>query len=353
MSDHDKSSKTEQPTGKRLDDARRKGNVPRSQEVTTIVTILAAAAALYFGGGFMLSVLKQSSRELFASLNPAQVTEAGVYSLMLKTFATLALVLLPFLLILCCVVLAANACQGGIVMAGERLAIDPARLNPVNGIKRVFSGESAFNVLKSLLKTVIVAYMAYRTMRGELDEIVSLTGDVQGIASFICSISFKLVFQICGVMIVLAVLDAVHVRWQHRSNLRMTKQEVKDEYRETEGDPKVKGRIKQLHFERARRRFARVVPQADVIITNPTHYAVALKYDRDKMWAPVVLAKGADHLALKIREIARQSGVTIVENRFLARELYAKVKEGEEIPEALYTAVAEVLAYVYGLKGRV
>lgn len=353
MTDHDKSSKTEQPTGKRLAEAREKGNVPRSQEVTTIVTIMAATAVLYFVGGFMFSVLKRSSRELFSSLNPHDVTETGVYALMLKTFATMALVLLPFLIIMSGVVLAANASQGGITFSTDRLVIDPLRLNPLQGAKKLFSGESAFAVLKSFLKITIVAYIAYRTLSSELDAIVSLTGDVQGIAEFICSISFKLIFRICAIMIVLAVLDVAHVRWQYTRNLRMSKQEVKDEHKDTEGDPKIKGRIKQMHYEQARRRLAKIIPQADVVITNPTHYAVALRYEREKMWAPIVLAKGADHLAIKIREIARYSGVTLVENRFLARELYAKVKEGEAIPETLYTAVAEVLAYVYGLKGKV
>jgi flagellar biosynthetic protein FlhB len=152
-------------------------------------------------------------------------------------------------------------------------------------------------------------------------------------------------------MIVQAVLDLAFVKWNYLQNLKMTKEEVKKEAKDTDGDPHVRGRQKKLRYERAYRRLRQIIPTADVVVTNPTHYAVALKYDRNRMGAPVVLAKGVDHLAQRIKAMARENNVMLVENRFLARELYASVKEGQEIPESLYVAVAEVLAYVYGIKG--
>ena len=176
--------------------------------------------------------------------------------------------------------------------------------------------------------------------------------DIETIFNFVGHIAFKIVIHTCGIMIILGILDMLYVKWRYIENLKMTKQEVKDENKESEGNPEVKGRIRKLQYQMARRRMTKIIPQADVVITNPTHYAVALKYDRQKMAAPVVLAKGVDIMAEAIKKIAREHHITLVENRFLARELYEQVEENEPIPEALYAAVAEVLAYVYKLKGK-
>jgi flagellar biosynthetic protein FlhB len=199
-----------------------------------------------------------------------------------------------------------------------------------------------------------VAYVAYRTLRQETEGIVFLGGrDITEIIDSFGHIAFKLILHIGGILLVLGILDYFFVRWRFTQNIKMTKHEVKEESKETEGDPQIKRKMRSIHMERARRRYLQIIPTADVVITNPTHFAVALKYDRERMYAPVVIAKGADYLAQKIKEIARENKVMLVENRFLARELYAQVKEGEAIPEALYAAVAEVLAYVYGLKGKI
>ena len=177
--------------------------------------------------------------------------------------------------------------------------------------------------------------------------------DIQTIFDFVGHIAFKIVTHTCGIMIVLGIFDMLYVKWRYIENLKMTKQEVKDENKESEGSPEVKGKIRKMQFQMARRRMTKIIPLADVVITNPTHFAVALKYDRQKMIAPVVLAKGMDIMAEAIKKIAREHSITLVENRFLARELYDQVQENEPIPEALYAAVAEVLAYVYKLKGKV
>lgn len=350
----DKHSKTEQPTSKKLADARKKGNVPRSMEMSTTVSLLVAIVALYSTGGFMFSTLKKSSRELLSVVGTYEVTQAGVYSLMLKHFAIIGAVLGPFILVVVVAGIVVNVSQGGLDFSAERLSFDLNKLNPISGMGKLFNKESIYQVAKSFLKLVIVGYVAYKILREEINDIIYLVeSDIQGIIDFVSHISFKIVLHTGGVMLILSILDLAFVKWRHIENLKMTKQEVKDENRDAEGDPRVKGKIKQMQLERARRRLRKIIPTADVVITNPTHFAVALKYERDRMAAPVVIAKGADYLAQKIKEMARESKVMLVENRFLARELYAQVKEGEEIPEALYAAVAEVLAYVYSLKGKV
>ena len=228
------------------------------------------------------------------------------------------------------------------------------KLNPVSGVKRLFNKDAAVEALKSVLKLLVVGWMAYRVLR---DEVVNLAyivdSDILGILTFVSHISFKIVLHSCGVLLVLSIFDLAWVKWRFIENLKMTKQEVKQEAKDTEGDPRVKGKIKQLQYAQARRRMRKIVPTADVVITNPTHYAVALKYDRNSMAAPVVLVKAVDFMAQQVKEIAREHKVMLVENRYLARELYAQVEEGQEIPESLYAAVAEVLAYVFSLKGKI
>lgn len=352
--DDDKHSKTEQPTGKRLSEAKEKGNIPRSRDMTSTVTLMSGIIALYVTGSFMASTLKSTSRDVFSSMGVRDLTQGDIYVLLLKMLLNMALVLGPFLLIVIAAGVFTEISQGGISTSFEKIGFDLERLNPVQGLKRLFNKDAAVEMLKSFLKILIVGYMAYKVMRDEVNSIIYLVDmDVPAIAEFISHIAFKLVLHTCGVLFILAILDLAFVKWRFIENLKMTKQEVKDESKESEGDPQVKGKIKQRQYEQARRRMRLIIPTADVVVTNPTHFAVALKYDRQKMGAPVVLAKGVDFLAQKIKEIAREHNITLVENRPLARELYAQVKEGEEIPETLYAAVAEILAYVYKLKGKV
>jgi flagellar biosynthetic protein FlhB len=353
VADEDKHSKTEQPTSKTLEDARKKG-VPHSKDLTSTVTLIAAFASLYASGGYMVSRLKVLNYEILGTLGTYELTEANVYSLMARTFGMMGQILLPFLLTVLLVGIVASLSQGEITFNFERLAFDASRFNPIKGVKRIFNKEAQFELVKSIVKLAIVGYIAYKVMRDEITGVVFLAeGDVESILAFAAHIIFKIVLHTCGVMMVLAAIDLAFVKWRFIQNLKMTKQEVKDEHKDADGNPQVKGKMRAVQYERTRRRLKQVVPTADVIITNPTHYAIALKYDRDKMAAPIVLAKGVDFLAQKIKEIGRESNVILVENRFLARELYAQVEEGQEIPETLYTAVAEILAYVYSIKGKV
>lgn len=352
--EQDKHSKTEQPTGKRIDDALSKGNVPRSRDLASTITLLTAFVTLYLTGGYMMSILKSTYTDILGGFGTFQVTEKGVYWLLLKMSATLAILLLPFLGVMIIIGVVANYAQGGVVFSAEKLQFDLSKINPLSGIKRIFNKDSLFEGGKSMAKIFLVGYIGYKILRDEIGTFIYLTEkDISGIIEYISHISFKIVLHTSGVMLLLGVLDLMFVKWRFIENLKMTKQEVKDEMKDVEGDPHIKGKIRALRLAQHRRRLRKIIPTADVVITNPTHYSIALKYDRDTMSAPVVLAKGIDYLAVRIKEIAREHKIMLVENRFLARELYAQVKEGEEIPETLYAAVAEVLAYVYSIKGKI
>ncbi|HOP40953.1 MAG TPA: flagellar biosynthesis protein FlhB [Geobacteraceae bacterium] len=353
MAESDKHSKTEQPTAKKLEEARKKGPPPLSRDMTSTVTLLVSMVTLYTLGSYMLMSLKENTRSLLGGMGSISITPSGVYSLLLQQLYSIGAVIAPFMIMVMVAGIVAVVIQGGVSFSSEKLSLKFDKLNPIEGVKRLFKKEAAVEALKSILKILIVGYIAYRVLRDEMDAIYYLTEtDIRGIFEFISHLSFKIVIHTCGVMIVLSVLDLAFVKWSHLQNLKMTKEEVKQEHKDSEGDPHLKGKIRKMRYEKAFRRLRLIIPTADVVVTNPTHFAVALKYDREKMAAPIVIAKGADHLALRIKAMARENNVMLVENRFLARELYAQVKEGEEIPESLYVAVAELLAYVYGLKGK-
>lgn len=353
MADEDRHSKTEQPTPKRLDEAKKKG-IPHSRDLTSTVTLIASMIALYTTGGFMFSTLKTTTGEIFADMGTFEVTEASVEMLLVKLSLVMLSVVGPFMIVVVLVGLCTTMAQVGFSINAERITFKLDKLNPVANFGKLFNKDSMMEMVKAILKIVIVGYMSYKILRDELDGIIYLTDtDFAGILELFKHLAFKLVLHTCGVLLILGVIDLVFVKWRFIERQKMTKQEVKEEHKESEGDPKVKGKIRQMQFQQAQRRLRNVIPTADVVITNPTHFAVALKYDRLTMAAPTVLAKGADHMAQTIKAMARENNIMLVENRFLARELYAQVKEGEEIPEALYAAVAEVLAYVYSLKGKV
>lgn len=354
MADEDKDSKTEEPSQKRLEESRKKDAPPQSRDLTSTVTLLVAIITLFSTGAFMVSTLQKSSAELLARVGTFQVTETGVYSLMLSLMGTMGIVLAPFMLTVMAAGIAINLVQGGIVFSWEKLSFRFDKMDPLKGMKKLLNKESLVEMVKSFLKIAIIGYVAYRVIRNQTDALAFLSErDIPDIFEFVGRLVFKIVVNSCMVLLVLALIDLAFVKWNYLQKLRMTKQEVKQESKDSDGDPQMKGKIRRAQFERSRRRLITIIPTADVVITNPTHFAIALKYDREKMAAPVVIAKGADNLALRIKEIARENKVMLVENRFLARELYATVKEGQAIPESLYAAVAEVLAYVFSLKGKI
>ena len=324
--------------------------------LTSSLTLLTGIVSLYIFGSFMMDGLKQSTVAILSTMGNFQLTESNLYMLLLKLFGTIVLLLAPIVVTIVVTAIISSLIQdnGRLEFRTSRLKVDFKKLNPLSGFKRLFNKDALVEMLKSLLKLSVVAWIAYGVVRDEMQNITFLAeADIQTILDFVGHIAFKIVTHTCGIMIVLGLIDMLYVKWRYIENLKMTKQEVKDEHKESEGNPETKGKIKKMQFQMARRRMTKIIPLADVVITNPTHFAVALKYDRQKMVAPVVLAKGMDVMAEAIKKIAREHSITLVENRFLARELYDQVKENEPIPEALYAAVAEVLAYVYKLKGKV
>lgn len=304
----------------------------------------------------MVDTLKKNVVFIFTIIGKFELTQANVYSLSLKLFGMIVMLLAPLVVSIILVAVLSKLVQdnGQLDFNTERLSLNMGKLNPISGFSKLFNKDALMEMLKSLLKILIVGYIAYRVMKDETENIAFMAAaDIETIISYIGHIAFKIVTHTCGVLIILGILDMMYVKWRYIENLKMTKQEVKDEAKDAEGNPEIKGKIKRMQYQMARRRMVKIIPTADVIITNPTHYAVALKYDRERMIAPVVIAKGADIMAQAIKNIAKEHQITLVENRFLARELYDQVQENEAIPESLYAAVAEVLAYVYRLKGKI
>jgi flagellar biosynthetic protein FlhB len=247
----------------------------------------------------------------------------------------------------------ANVAQVGFQFTTEPLKFKPDKINPISGFKRMFSAKNLFNLIKSIIKVVIVGFIAYSYVNDRLSDLMTLMGaDIKIIIRMGFDMLFDLAFRICAAMLILALVDYAWQWWQHEQDLKMTKQEIKEEYKQMEGDPKIKSKIKEKQRKISMQRMMSSVPQADVVITNPTHYAIAVKYDLAIADAPIVLAKGQDYVALRIRKLAEENNVTIVENKPLARALYDSVEIGEKIPIELYHAVAEVLAFVYNLKNK-
>jgi flagellar biosynthetic protein FlhB len=304
----------------------------------------------------MMDSLKTNAVTMLGGMGTFELTEVNLYRLALKLFLLILTLLAPLVITIILTSIVVNIVQdnGQIDFQTERLSFDINKLNPLKGFSRLFNKDALAEMLKSFVKLLIVGYIAYRVLKDESQNIAFLAeADIETIITYVGHIAFNIITHTCGVLIILGVLDLMYVKWRYIDNLKMTKQEVKDEHKDAEGSPEIKGKIKKMQFQMAKRRMVKIIPTADVVITNPTHYAVALKYERERMLAPVVIAKGADVMAQAIKDIAREHKITLVENRFLARELYDQVDENEPIPESLYAAVAEVLAYVYRLKGKV
>lgn len=260
----------------------------------------------------------------------------------------------PIFAIVLVVSITASFAQVGALFTLEPLKPKFSKLNPINGIKRIFSLRGLAELVKSLMKIAIIGIVAWQSIRAEENYIVKLMDqDLAVAAVYISSTAIDVAIKICAMMLIIAILDYGYQWWQYEKDLRMTKQEVKEEYREMEGSPEIRQRIRQKQREMSMRRMLSEVPKADVVITNPTHYAVAIQYDAEKAPAPVVIAKGIDFMALRIRDIAKDNGVETVENKPLAQVLYKSVDIGQQVPPELYQAVAEILAFVYQLKGKV
>ena len=341
--------KTEEPTAKKRADARKKGQVGRSQELNTAFVLLIGFFSLKLLWDSIYLAIASYTTYVFANLNQPVDTE-NIVRLFIGIMELLAKPALPIMLFIMRIGLAVYFFQVGLNFNTEAIEFKLDKLNPINGFGRIFSKRSLVELAKSFFKILVIGFFLYRFIH---EQIIAMPQfmffDLTTSLALVAEIIFRMAFIVIGVIMIMAVADYGYQNWQTTQDLKMTKQEVKDEMKQTEGDPQIKGKIRQKQRQMAMARMMKEVPKADVIITNPTHYAVALAYEKG-MVAPTVLAKGQDLVAQRIKELGREARVPIVENKPLARTLYAAVQVGDAVPQELYQAVAEVLAYVYRLK---
>ncbi len=343
--------KTEPASERRLQQAREDGQVPRSRELAACASLLAGGLLLWTTGASLQSALTLLLKDTLSfprefAFEPALLLEHGSHVLGRVLWA-----LLPFAAVVLAAVIVSPLLVGGWLFSAKALAPKFDRLDPVAGIARMFSLQSLGELGKALAKTVLVGAAAWYVVRSHADDVFALAMVPVGAGDLsLGHLLFVAFASMVGVLALVAAADVPWQRWRHAKQLMMTREEVRQEHKEQEGNPEIKGRIRAQQREMARRRMMADVPKADVVVTNPTHYAVALKYSEGRDAAPVVLAKGADDVAAKIREIAGEHGIPMVEAPPLARALYRHVEPGDAIPERLYTAVAQVLAYVFQLR---
>lgn len=351
MSDDD-SSKTEEPTSKRLQEQREKGKVPTSRDVTTSIMLIAGAFVIFLFGPSMMNRILLLSRTFVERPDQLRLGSNDFFNLINEVALAFGMILLVPALVLLVAAVASGFLQHGFLFSTEPVAPQLSRLNPLEGLKRLFSRSALVELLKSVGKTAIVAGIATAVLIPEIRHIDLLIFiNPTDLMALIGSATRGMVVAVIAVLCVIAALDYFYQRYEYMHKMRMTKQELKDEFKQSEGDPLVKSKLRQLRLQKSRKRMMAAVPKATVVITNPTHFAVALKYDKS-MGAPLVVAKGADLIALRIREIARENFVPIIENPPLARSLFALCEVDQEIPQDQYKAVAEVIGYVLRLQRR-
>lgn len=344
--------KTERATAKKRQEARRKGQVARSREINSACVLLAALLCFYFSGEWMTQTLILWIKGQIETIGTRSLGLVSSQHLLLDCVMICLSVLFPILIAVVFAGVGANIAQVGFLMVEEPFKFDLTKLDPIQGMKRLFSLRSMVETVKSFLKIGLIGWVTYAVLKTQIVDLPGLVRlSVPELFIFSGQLLARLFLYVCLVLMVLAALDYGYERWQYEKDLRMTKEEVKEEAKQREGDPKIKSRIRSMQMAMARQRMMGMVPEATVVITNPTHLAVALKFDGQNMAAPQVVAKGAGFLAEKIKEIAVENNIPIVEDKPLARVLAKSVDVGAFIPVELYRAVAEVIAYVYRLKG--
>ncbi len=351
MADDSDLERTEPATGRRLEEARSKGNIPRSRELNTFAILMAGGVGLMVMGPKFANGLMDLTHQWF-TFNHATLADPNLmWKRFMDTTVSMTTLFMPLLVVLLIAVLAAPLAIGGWLFSVEALQPDFGRLNPFKGITRVFSFSGLAELVKALIKTLVVGSVAYWVLMNKKMEILALAAEpISGSVPHLANMLAWAFVLITGAMALIVSLDVPFQLWEYYRKLRMTKEEVRKESKESEGDPMIKGRIRALQREAARKRMMTQVPKADVIVTNPTHYAVALMYREGEMRAPRVVAKGSYLLAQRIRELGEENHVPILEAPPLARALYRHADLDQEIPAALFAAVAEVLAYVYQLR---
>jgi flagellar biosynthetic protein FlhB len=351
MSEQSDAERTESPTQKRIEDARKKGQVPRSRDLTAAAVTLAGGLGMYGLGRFVGTGLLQMMRSGLTLAGPEALEPDRMQFALVAAASQSALALAPLFGLLVAAATLAPLVLGGWNFSLEALQPKWERLDPVAGLQRVFSLKGVVELGKSLARFLVVALVAIALLRHQFQEFAELSAQPLGVGIVHAMQMAGAAFLTLGcALVAIAMVDVPIVLWQHHRSLRMTREEIREESKESDGNPEVKGRIRRTQQQLARRRMMEQVPTADVVVTNPTHYAVALRYDDTRMRAPVVVAKGADLVAARIRELATEHGVPLVEAPPLARALHAGCELGDEIPAQLYAVVAQLLTYVYQLK---
>ena len=347
----DSSEKTEEPTQRKKEESRKKGQVTKSAELSSVFVILAAFVALKSASPYIYEKMTGYMRFAFTEINVREdFTIQSIHFVIMNAAVVFMETIIPVMLSVLVVSVVVLFFQVGFNFTPDAIMPQFSRINPMSGFGRIFSKRSLVELVKSLVKISVVGYLIYRFIQKETLRIPALMmSELAESFTVLASIIYDLAFQIAMIILVLAFLDYGYQWWEHMQNLKMSKQEVKEEMKQTEGNPQVKGKIREKQRAMAMRRMMSEVPKADVVVTNPTHFAIAIKYEAG-MEAPVVIAKGSDFIAQRIKEIAKENDIVIVENKPLAQTLFKTTEIGDMIPDDLYKAVAEVLAYVYRLK---
>ncbi len=354
MAEQEGQEKTEVPTEKKRRESREEGQVAFSKELSSAALLAGIVLTLVATSPIILDAMRQLMSQIFRDL--AQRKELSIDTIFTLSGEILSIILpafAPFAAVIIFIGIFASVLQVGVLITFKAIAPKFNKISPLTGLKRLFSSQSLADFLKSMAKLIIVGFVGYLTY---IEKITELNGLSVSTPESILIYNFTVVAEVAGkivlALVAIAIFDYFYQRWHHEQQLMMTKQEVKDETKQTEGDPQLKARIRQIQREMSNARMMQEVPKADAVIVNPTHFSVAILYDRDVMSAPEVIAKGADHLALRMRTVARENNVPILERPELARDLYANVEIGDDIPERFYKAIAEILAFVYRLRKR-
>ena len=349
--------RTEEPTEKKIREAREKGQVIKTMEYPQAVVVLAGCLVIFIFGSWMYDSMAKITKYYFTSFAGMVMTERSIKLELLKLILESGKLLLPVFIAANIGAIIAEVSQVGFQVSTHPLKLDwsKIRFDPATMMKKIFfSRQVAVNLVKSILKVVVIGFVSYLVIANDFDEILKTPNVSIALAlKTIAFIGFKIIIWSAVVLLILAVPDYFFQKLEFMESLKMTKQEIKEELKETMGDPYIRARMREMQREILMRTMIREVPKADVVVTNPTHYAVALKYDRETMDAPAVVAKGADSMALKIREVARENGVEIIENRPLARQMYDELEIGDIIPEKLFRAVSYIYAELYKRQNRV
>ena len=351
---HFAGEKTEKATPKKKQDARKKGQVAKSQDIGTAFVLLGVFFLLSLYGPAMLDILKDMTIGVFGQYMLLDVTVDNIMYLFISIMLELVFFLAPVMGVAMIFGVIGNYIQVGVLFTGEPMKPKLEKIDPIKGFKRIFSMSALVNMIKSILKVVVLGLVTFIILWNQMDDILILfQKNVTAALATISSLVVKMGLWGSGALLFIAILDFIYQKYDHEKKLRMSKQDIKDEYKNIEGDPLIKSKIKQKQREMAMRRMMDEVPNADVVITNPTHYAIAIKYDESKADAPYVVAKGVDFVAQKIKLIAKEKDIVMIENRPLARALYSQVEINQTIPEEFFKAVAEILAYVYRIKKKI